>query len=160
MPEDANEAEDVYEWKAKGAAGCERTGGCLALISSGQGEGDSYLYSMTPSGRDVFFWTEEKLVPGDVGASRSIYDAREGGGITEPASPPPCQGDACQGQGSQPPSLPSPATTGSGQGNERPSAGRKPCARHKRRVHGHCVARHNRGHRHHPRAKHKRAVHR
>jgi sugar lactone lactonase YvrE len=139
LPEDANDVEDVYEWKAKGTGGCSRTGGCLALISSGQGEVPSFLYAMNANGRDVFIQTQEKLVGADVAGSASIYDAREGGGIPEPVEPTQCQGDACQGQGSEPPTLPSPATIGSGEEGE---AGPhpKPCAKGKHRVKGRCVA--------------------
>src|SRR5262249_13869460 len=35
LPEDANEVDDVYEWAANGAGNCRRSGGCLALITSG-----------------------------------------------------------------------------------------------------------------------------
>jgi hypothetical protein len=139
LPEDANEVEDVYEWMAKGTGSCSRPGGCLALISSGQGEVPSFLYAMNADGRDVFIQTQEKLAGADVAGSASIYDAREGGGIPEPVEPAPCQGDACQGQGSEPPAIPSPATIGSGEEGEagpRP----KPCAKGKRRVKGRCVA--------------------
>ncbi|MGN6815340.1 MAG: hypothetical protein ACTHK3_04565 [Solirubrobacterales bacterium] len=137
VPEDANEAEDVYEWTADGTAGCVRTGGCLALISSGQGEGDSVLYAMSADGQDVFFATTEKLVGADVAGSPSLYDARVGGGIPEPVAPAPCQGDACQGTGSEPPVLPNPATTGAGNGNV-VSETKRPCPKGKHRVKGRC----------------------
>jgi len=150
LPEDANAVQDVYEWRAQGVGGCTRQGGCLALISSGQGEDASYLYSMTPDGHDVFFTTKEKLVGRDVSGSASIYDARVNGGIPEPPTAAPCQGDACQGQGSIPPVLPSPASAARGEGERR----RSRCARGKRRVKGHCV---KRAHpHHHHRGGHKR----
>jgi hypothetical protein len=151
LPEDANEAVDVYEWQAKGSGGCTRDGGCLALISSGQGESNSYLYAMSADGRDVFFRTPEKLVGADVPGSSSIYDAREGGGIPEVPAPAPCQGDACQGQGGEPPVLPSAATTGSGEGNEAPKA--PGCAKGRHRVKGRCVP----VKKHHHRRRHRRA---
>jgi hypothetical protein len=151
LPEDANEVEDVYEWEAEGAGGCTRPGGCLSLISSGQGEAPSFLYAMSGDGRDVFLHTKEKLVGADVAGSPSIYDARVGGGIPEPAVLEPCQGDACQGQGSEPPILPSPATTGSGEGNQITPT-RRPCAKGKRRVKGRCVRVKRHKHRHHRRA--------
>ncbi len=138
LPEDANEEEDVYEWQAQGAGGCNRAHGCLALISSGQGDVSSFLYAMSADGRDVFFQTKEKLVGADVVGSPSIYDARVGGGIPELETKEPCQGDACQGQGSEPPSLPSPATIGAGEGGK-PSL-RIRCAKGKRRIKGRCVA--------------------
>jgi hypothetical protein len=149
LPEDANEAEDVYEWEAQGSEGCTHPGGCLALISSGQGETPSILYAMSADGHDVFIQTKERLVGADVAGSPSIYDARVGGGIPEPAEAAPCQGDACQGQGSEPPVLPNPATSGAGESGEvAPSP--RPCAKGKHRVKGHCVAikhRHRKRHR-------------
>lgn len=152
LPEDANEAEDVYEWTAQGAGEpeCTRPGGCLSLISSGQGETPSLLYAMSADGHDVFLQTKEKLVGVDVTGSPSIYDAREGGGIPEAVGSAPCEGDACQGQGSEPPALPGPATSGAGESPEPPAA-RKPCAKGKHRVKGRCVLlkhKHRKHHRH------------
>jgi hypothetical protein len=156
LPEDANDVEDVYEWKAKGTGGCTRPGGCLALISSGQGETPSILYAMSADGHDVFIYTLEKLVGQDVAGSPSIYDARVGGGIPEPSPPAPCQGDACQGQGALPPTLPNPASTGGGEGGEASKA--RACAKGKHRVKGRCVKRHAK--KHQRRAKHNRRAHR
>jgi len=149
LPEDANEAEDVYEWQVQGSGGCTRSGGCLALISSGQGETPSILYAMSADGTDVFFQTKEKLVGADFAGSPSIYDAREGGGIPEPTEKAPCQGDACQGQGSEPPVLPTPSTTGSGESGE--SSPPRPCAKGKHRVKGRCVSIKKHKHRKHHR---------
>jgi hypothetical protein len=138
LPEDTNEVEDVYEWEAQETGGCTRVGGCLALISSGQGEEPSFLYAMSADGGDVFIQAKDKLVGADVTGSPSIYDVREEGGIPEEAEAAPCQGDACQGQGSAPPVILSPATTGSGEEGGVPPA-RKPCAKGKHRVKGRCV---------------------
>jgi len=154
LPEDANAAFDVYEWRAKSAGECKRDGGCLALISSGQGDVPSYLYAMSAEGHDVFFSTREKLIGADVAGSPSIYDARVGGGIPDPPPPAPCQGDACQGQGSSPPALHAPASTGAGEGNVEGRPAR--CAKGKHRVKGRCV----KGHRKHRHANHKRKGHR
>ena len=153
LPEDANETEDVYEWRVKGSGSpeCTRPGGCLALISSGQGETPSFLYAMSADGRDVFLHTKEKLVGVDVAGSPSIYDAREGGGIPEPTPSAPCQGDACQGIGNEPPVIPGAATTGAGEGNETPSPPAR-CAKGKHRVKGRCVRVKRHRHRHHRRA--------
>jgi hypothetical protein len=142
LPEDANEVEDVYEWTAPGAGEpqCGRSTGCLSLISSGQGETPSFLYAMSADGHDVFVQTREKLVGADVAGSPSIYDAREEGGIPEATEPAPCQGDACQGQGSESPVLPQPATTGDGESPEGTQPVRPHCAKGKHRVKGRCVA--------------------
>jgi hypothetical protein len=135
LPEDANEAQDVYEWQANGVGSCKRQGGCLALISSGQGEGDSYLYSMSADGRDVFIWTEEKLVGQDVAGSKSLYDVREGGGIPDPPAKAPCEGDACQGSGSIPPLVSSPASaTIRSEGNTSGGEGSARCRKGQRKV--------------------------
>jgi hypothetical protein len=155
LPEDANDAEDVYEWRAKGTGEgpeeCKRQAGCLALISSGQGETPSFLYAMSADGHDVFIHTKEKLVGADLVGSPSIYDARERGGIPEPVTEAPCQGDACQGQGTETPVLPNPATTGEGESPNAPVV-RRPCAKGKHRVKGRCVKAKHRKHRRHRRA--------
>jgi hypothetical protein len=154
LPEDANSAIDVYEWRAQGSAWgsapaaprCERPGGCLALISSGQGERDSLLFGMSADGRDIFFRTLEPLVKADIAGSLSIYDAREGGGIPEPPEEAVCSGDACQPAGPEPPVLPVPASSGSEGGN----VTRRTCPRGRHRVKGRCVKRrHSKRHRHH-----------
>jgi hypothetical protein len=151
LPEDANNASDVYEWKVQGVGGCKRPLGCLALISSGQGETRSDLYGMSADGQDVFFRTLEKLVGADGIGSRSIYDARVEGGIPDPPAPAPCQGDSCQGNGASPPALPPTATSGGGTGNaEEAKAG---CGKGRHQVKGRCVKKH-----HKPR--HKRSQHR
>ena len=144
-PADANAARDVYEWRANGVGGCQRPGGCLALISSGQGEQDSFLFSMSADGHDVFIRTLDKLVPADVPGSFSIYDARVQGGIPVARDEEACHGDACQPAGSGPPALVVPATTES-EGN---LPGRR-CGRNKHLVKGRCVRkppRHGRKHR-------------
>ena len=156
LPEDANAVQDVYEWKANGAPGCKRAGGCLALISSGQGESDNYLYSMTPDGHDVFFVTREKLLGADVPGSPSIYDARVEGGVPDPPAPAPCQGDACRAGQSPPPFLHSPGEETRSAGNGPAKGAPRPrCPKGKRHLKGRCVKkRHHK--RHHGRAEHKR----
>lgn len=115
VPEDANTAIDVYQWKARGSGvgseECQRSAGCLSLISSGQGELQSSLYGMSADGSDVFISTLEKLVSPDLSDSYSLYDARVEGGIPDPPVAAGCQGDACQGEGAQPPALAQPATS-------------------------------------------------
>jgi len=129
----------------------------LALISSGQGEEPSYFYGMSADGEDAFFVTQEKLVGADVIGSSSIYDARVLGGIPDPPAPAPCQGDACQGEGSEPPALPTPASTGPG--TESPQ-GRRGCAKGKHRVKGRCVKKRvNKHKRHRNHTKKQRASH-
>jgi hypothetical protein len=153
LPEDSNNAQDVYEWTADEVGeSCHRPSGCLALISSGQGERDNYIYGASANGSDVFFHTLDQLLGADVPGSPSIYDAREEGGIPEPVGEPICHGDACHGAGSTPPALPGSASTGSGSGNVQ-AGGPRPCRRGSHRVKGRCRPRHHRPHRH--RAQHR-----
>ena len=101
LPRDANEAMDVYEWqRAAGAEECDAkgaelyvpsSGGCLSLISSGQGESDSEFADASPDGSDVFIRTASSLVPQDPGQV-DVYDAREGGGFPPFVPKAPCVG--------------------------------------------------------------------
>jgi hypothetical protein len=104
VPSDNNGVQDVYEWEAVGAPGCEEGGpgfsataeGCVSLISSGEDPVGAEILDVDPSGDNVFFNTQASLVPQDPGLV-DIYDARVGGGFLPPAKPaPPCEGEACQ----------------------------------------------------------------
>jgi hypothetical protein len=163
VPRDTNGAADVYQWQRAAVeaqcieAGAEMfvpgAGGCLSLISSGQSPTDSEMVDATPNGSDVFFKTASSLLPQDPGLI-DIYDARVGGGLPQPPTPPaPCEGEACQGPLSAPDD-PSPAS-GSGEyaGNVAPEKPRcpkgkgkgkgcKPCPKGKVRRHGRCVKKH------------------
>jgi hypothetical protein len=68
--------------------------------------GPKRLLGTDESGRDVFFFTTDKLVPQHVDTQAAWYDAREGGGFPAPAAPVACSGDACQGPLNPTPPLP------------------------------------------------------
>jgi hypothetical protein len=146
VPQDGNETKDVYRWK-KGEG--------VALISTGQGSGESALYGVTPNGSDVIFGTREKLLPQDEnGSTVRLYDARVDGGFPPPEETvtEPCSGDACQGAASAGPEAPNVASSSlSGQGNV---AAKVRCRRGSRKVitrgKARCVKRkaHHRHHRH------------
>jgi hypothetical protein len=70
-------AQNVYEWE----------NGTVSAISNGHSTTGSSLGSTTPSGNDVFFSTEDKLVPQDADGYDDIYDARVGGGFPAPPTP-------------------------------------------------------------------------
>ena len=128
--------EDVYEWND----------GTVSLVSPGTGGSASWLISGTPSGRDVFFYTAQRLVGWDTDTSRDIYDARVGGGFPEPPpQPPSCEGESCRGAGT---GAPAPAGAGTavfqGQGNPAPK--HKAAGKHHKKRH----------HKHQQRAKHNR----
>jgi hypothetical protein len=86
---------DIYEWRRDGVQGCVRIQGCLSLITPGK---DGFLVELlgtTPSGHDVFFYTNSRLVPQDDDTAGDVYDARIDGGFAEPIGPIECEGDAC-----------------------------------------------------------------
>ena len=99
LPEDTNGVSDVYEYDT-------RTGG-LALISSGTYPSPSYFMEASESGEDVFFTTRQSLVGWDTdGTGYDLYDARVGGGVSEPpAIPAPCAGATCRGSAASAPSV-------------------------------------------------------
>lgn len=123
---DSGPGQDVYRWKA----------GEVALISSGVGTRDNYLYAVSPDGSDVFFVTDEHLVPGDENIFGAIYSARVNGGFaaaSDASGVGPCAGDACQGL---PTSAPAPPPLGSatfrGKGNLKTP--KRSCGKGKRKV--------------------------
>ncbi len=113
--DDTNGQPDVYEWEAKGVGDCNRSPGCVRLISSGRGA-DTRFLDASADGSDVFFLTGESLLPGIDPGSIDVYDARVGGGFPEAPKPIPCIADACQGLPA-PPDDPTPGTLAPSSGN-------------------------------------------
>lgn len=113
--QDTNSRPDVYQWEAQGAGDCNRSPGCVNLISSGRGNGGARFIDASADGDDAFFITDEALVSTDPG-SIDLYDARVGGGFPVPPTPIPCIGDACQALPS-PPDDPTPGTLTKNAGN-------------------------------------------
>lgn len=127
---DSDAVIDVYEWEAEGAGSCAKPGGCAYLISSGQSARENFLYSVSSSGDDVFFVTEDVLVDGDDDTS-SIYDARVGGGFPmEPEGR--CMGEECRLPLAPAPFLPNPTTNQDPGNDTRPKPRR--CAKSKRKI--------------------------
>lgn len=90
-PSAVNGLTNIYEWHD----------GRVALLSSGdsaEAVGQRETVMMTPSGRDVFFVTDESLVGQDTDEARDLYDAREGEGFPQSSvQRQSCSGEACQG---------------------------------------------------------------
>jgi hypothetical protein len=131
VPQDENGREDVYEYEPPAggegppsntcAAGSStygaRSAGCVSLISSGQGAGNSEFVDASTNGDDVFFVTADRLVAADTDSVSDMYDASVcGTGESEihaclpesaGASPPCDSTDSCQ-----PASLPQPGVFG------------------------------------------------
>ena len=168
---DSNGTWDVYEYEptgtgdctaSSGGAGTARSGdGCVSLISSGTGEGESAFIDASVGGNDVFFWTNAQLLVSDLDHVTDVYDARVGGApaVSHPQAE--CLGEACQPAASAP-ALQTPASAAfEGPGDLAPKA-RKRCPKGRRAVRRkgrtRCVARKHRRrrHRHHHRRHHRR----
>jgi hypothetical protein len=136
LAKDSNTHQDVYEWEAQGSGRCSKTGGCVSLISSGQGVVDAEFIDASTDGADAFFLTDSSLVAQDPG-SVDLYDAREGGGYPAPPASIECDGDTCQSLPS-PPEDPAIGSAAPGAGGNPPvhfpkAEGKK--AHHKKRHH-------------------------
>ena len=83
---DTNGKSDVYEYED----------GRPYLITTGTSTADSQFLDAGTNGNDVFFTTEQPLVPSDIDGTRDVYDARVDGGFSEAPPPAPCAGDACR----------------------------------------------------------------
>ncbi|HWX44627.1 MAG TPA: NHL repeat-containing protein [Solirubrobacteraceae bacterium] len=146
VPQDINGNEDVYQYEPAGIGSCtvssatfgERSGGCVDLISSGTGAGESGFLDASENGEDVFFLTADRLVPQDVDTALDVYDARvcttREPCVGAPVSVPACTtSDACRAAPlSQPAAYGAPASaTFSGTGNiaaAEPAAGKPPAS--------------------------------
>ncbi len=97
VPSDTNGRLDVYEYH----------GDHVYLISSGTSSFESGVEDVSESGDDVFFRSNQQLVPQDNQEGMIvIYDARVDGGFPEPSSPSACTtADACRTPVSPQPSI-------------------------------------------------------
>jgi hypothetical protein len=146
---DTDGVQDVYEWEDQGVGSCEKSGGCIYLISSGHSTTDNFLYGISETGDDAFFVAPDFLTASDASGTPSIYDARVEGGFPESSSCP--VGAQCPGEELSPPFLPGASTEGIGPpGNVVP---KKHCAKGKRRVKRkgtiRCVRKHHKHHHRH-----------
>jgi hypothetical protein len=134
VPHDSNGRQDVYEWEQDGVGGCRLQEGCIYPISDVAGAYESFFLDANPSGENVFFATEDQLVPADADLHVDVYDARVGGGFPVSVEPPVCDnGDSCKGPvSSQPGVFGAPASaTFSCAGNVTPVAAVKPAVKAK-----------------------------
>jgi hypothetical protein len=131
---DTDGVRDVYEWEENEVGSCDRAGGCVYLISSGQSAKENFLYAHSQSGNDVFFSTEDALTGADGPGVASIYDAKVGGGFAA-AIEDKCIADGCRPGTSQAPGLPVPAKPSPGAEDNLPKPNKpKTCPKGKRKV--------------------------
>jgi phosphodiesterase/alkaline phosphatase D-like protein len=76
VPRDVNGKPDVYEYEPDDVGSCGYSPGCVALISAGTGNGYSIFFDASASGSNVFFTTQDGLVPEDKDGTSDMYDAR------------------------------------------------------------------------------------
>lgn len=144
---DTDNVNDIYEWSDRGGENSS-----LSLISSGKSteytsalgaSGELFLpspnviFSVSPSGSDIAFLTQDVLVSGaGIGGVPAIYDARIGGGFPLPEPPRFCLEEECKlPMSSVVPSLGGELSEGThGAGNIKPRKHRcHPRAKHRRR---------------------------
>jgi hypothetical protein len=128
----SNADQNVYEYTWSGPQP-EESQAHVYLISDGQAGGEiqphsgidgALLIGIDPSGGDVFFETDDDLVPQDSTTQTALYDARVDGGFPAPAPPVSCAGSLCQGGPYLAPALASPPSASQpAGGNLPPSAG-------------------------------------
>ena len=145
---DTNEKKDAYEWNE----------GKVALISSGIGQDDSALVTVSADGNDAFFFTRDVLVPTDKnGNVVKVYDARIDGGFLFDPSRGLCKAsDECHGAGTEAPPPPN-VNTGTGPEQARPpvTTHKKKCKKPKVLRHGRCVKKpHHKKHKRHSNRRH------
>jgi hypothetical protein len=141
----SNGLENVYEWHE--TPGGE---GSVSLISSGSATEPVEDAVISPSGQDIFFITDQGLLPQDTDGEDDLYDARlEGGFPAALAAQQPCSGDACQGPLTNPAPLLVPGSVSQTPGENVAASNSSPavtpkrvavkCAKGKRRSDGRCV---------------------
>lgn len=154
VPQDTDGLQDVYEWEEQGVGTCAEAGGCLRLISSGHSARNNYLFGVSASGDDVFFLSNDQLLPSDLESTASIYDARVDGGLPEAQTGGACEGEGCRPRLTPAPVFPSPASAASSKSvSKRCHKGRRLVTKHGHKL---CLrkkrgATHHRWTRHHHR---------
>lgn len=108
LPQDVNGNSDVYEYE----------GGHIYLLSPAEApEAEAVFADASENGNDVYFTTEQSLLPDGQGEMTALYDARVGGYEEKPYQPLQCSSEACHSGPSTPQSFVPPSSavfTGAG----------------------------------------------
>lgn len=150
LPRDTNGQQDVYEFESDGVGSCGDAAGCVSLLSSGAGSGETIFIDASVSGDDVFMLNTQQLTPQDQQeGALNIVDARVDGGFPAPVFSSCTTVDSCRAAPAPQPSIfGAPASqTFSGTGNLAPAPAVKPkpkskpakCAKGFVRKKGRCV---------------------
>jgi hypothetical protein len=133
---DVNGANDVYSYKS----------GLVHLISRGTLGTHTRLNGASPSGRDVFILTDDRLVSQDTDDAQDLYDARVGGGFASQNPAPavtPCSGAGCRAEAPASQSLAAAGSAAFNGPRDVSRRGRKRCGKGshaaKARSRAHCV---------------------
>jgi hypothetical protein len=140
LPSDVNGVTDVYEWEAKSEGSCESerlNGGCLYLLSPGNGPKRSFFGDASANGDHVFIFTTQQLVPSDEDELYDVYDVGVGAGLAaqHALTPPTCATTACQANPAPPPEQTPASATFKGPGNFRAQAKGRKCPKGTRKMH-------------------------
>jgi hypothetical protein len=125
VPLASSRQSEVFEFEPVGVGGCREgvfsgssvfvsgEGGCVALISTGTAaEGSRFLEASEGSGegedgepgseagRDVFFLTSTKVLPGDLDSAPDVFDAHECTNVSPCISPAAAGSSSCSGESS------------------------------------------------------------
>ena len=135
LPGVSNGNINVYEWEADGSGSCANSvdgGGCLYLLSPGNGVADARFLDADPTGANVFIATSDRLLPEQQQDLVTVYDARvctsSDPCVAAPAPPhrTTCSDDGCRAVAGAPSSQPLAASvTFSGPGNAKSATTRK-----------------------------------
>ena len=151
VPQDVNGKTDVYEFEPsedsiEGSDCSPRSPGfdaqiegCISLISNGTGSENSTFLDASASGNDVFFRTQDRLIPLDTDGSFDVYDAHSCTpaapcfAAAPPQSPPCATSDACKSAPAPEPRIfgPSGSATFASMGNLTPPVETKPVVKSK-----------------------------
>jgi len=100
--------EQLYLWQAGPSSSLGY--GTVSLISGGRPGLGVASFGMSASGNDIFFESEEALLPETIPGVYELYDARVDGGFLPTPPPASCSGEACQGTPEGQPAAPATPT--------------------------------------------------
>ncbi|HWC47249.1 MAG TPA: hypothetical protein VG448_00005, partial [Solirubrobacterales bacterium] len=149
VPEDTDGVNDIYEWSEEAGAAKLISSGTTLTYPVAPGIGaelrPTVLFSVTPSGDDVLFLSQDALAPGAPGGGAiALYDARVNGGFPPPPETATCLEDGCKSPANAitSSSLGLPSESLAGAGNVKPKKKHRRHCRHRKHK---CKPKHRKG---------------